>query len=185
MSSDFTPDRSARPVRSSRSRWILWLAQGFGSGQAPAGPGTFGSAVGMGWLLLLVWPENLVVFCAGAVAGVALSVWACGKAEKILGQSDPGSVVLDEIAAVPLCFVAWMFLHANDGAMPGASDFFSARAWMWTAGIFVLFRIFDIAKPWPVGATQKLPGGWGVTADDVAAAVYVNAVVVLAWLIRG
>jgi phosphatidylglycerophosphatase A len=65
--------------------------------------------------------------------------------------------------------------------MPRAADFFSARTWLLTLGVFAAFRFFDVAKPWPVDQSQSLPGGWGVTIDDVLAAVYVNLVVLLVY----
>ena len=83
---------------------LLWLAQGFGSGRAPFAPGTFGSIVGVLWFLLLVAAGNVWIFSLGILAGLAASVWLCGEGEKILRQKDPGSVVMDEIAAIPICF---------------------------------------------------------------------------------
>jgi phosphatidylglycerophosphatase A len=68
--------------------------------------------------------------------------------------------------------------------MPGLSDFFSTRTWPLTLGVFAAFRFFDVAKPWPVHQSQSLPGGWGVTIDDVLAAVYVNLVVLLVYAVR-
>ena len=70
------------------------------------------------------------------------------------------------------------------GAMPAAEYFFSRQTVLFTLGIFVLFRLFDIAKPWPVRGSQSLPGGWGVTVDDLLAAVYVNLVVLLVFLVK-
>ena len=98
-------------------------------------------------------------------------------AEKALGEKDPGSVVLDEIIAVPLCFAAWVVsqLHAT-GQIPEPSYFFSGNNWLGIIGIFAAFRLFDIWKPWPVRQSQALPGGWGVTVDDLLAAIYVNLV---------
>jgi phosphatidylglycerophosphatase A len=61
--------------------------------------------------------------------------------------------------------------------MPDWSYFFSSENVMWSVGIVLLFRIFDIAKPWPIGKSQELPNGWGVTIDDLLAAIYVNVVV--------
>ena len=160
----------------------LWVAQGFGVGRIPVAPGTFGSVVGVLWFGLLLGTGNVWLFIAGTVAAIALSVWLCGKAEKIVGQKDPGSVVLDEIAAMPVCFWGWVaILFWKTGAMPGVADFFSARTWPLTLGVFAAFRLFDVAKPWPVHQSQSLPGGWGVTFDDVLAAVYVNAVVLLVY----
>ena len=160
----------------------LWVAQGFGVGRIPVAPGTFGSVVGVLWFGLLLMTGNLWLFLAGTIATVALSVWLCGAAERVLGQKDPGSVVLDEIAAMPVCFVGWVaVLFWKTGALPGCAHFFSVRTWPLTLGVFAAFRLFDVAKPWPVYQSQSLPGGWGVTIDDVLAAVYVNAVVLLVW----
>lgn len=167
------------------NRLIVWVAQGFGSGCVPYGPGTFGSVVGFGWFLLLLWSGNWAWFTLGLLAGAIGSVWLCGKAEKILHEQDPGSVVLDEIVAMPLCFVGWMVLRWKEG-MPAflSSHFLSGSGLTFAILVFVLFRVFDIAKPWPVGRSQKLPGGWGVTMDDLLAAVYVNLVVLLLWRVK-
>src|SRR5271170_393685 len=75
----------------------LWIAQGFGVGRIPIAPGTFGSIVGLGWLALLLCVPSWPLFIAGNAAAVALSVWLCGEAERMLNKKDPGSVVLDEI----------------------------------------------------------------------------------------
>jgi phosphatidylglycerophosphatase A len=156
----------------------LWIAQGFGTGLIPFAPGTFGSIVGVLWFGLLMVPGNLGFFVAGTLAGIALSVWFCGLGEKILGRKDPPSVVLDEIAAMPVCFAAWVGILAwKLGSFPSLADFFGPRNWPLMLGVFAAFRLFDITKPWPVGRSQALPGGWGVTIDDVLAAVYVNVVV--------
>jgi phosphatidylglycerophosphatase A len=160
----------------------LWVAQGFGVGRIPVAPGTFGSVVGVLWFGLLLLTGSMWLFVAGTTAAIALSVWLCGAAEKTLGQTDPGSVVLDEIAAIPVCFLGWVaVLVFKTGALPGVAQFFSAPTWPLTLGVFVAFRFFDVAKPWPVYQSQSLPGGWGVTIDDVLAAVYVNAVVLLVY----
>ncbi len=159
----------------------LWIAQGFGIGRIPLAPGTFGSLAGMLWFGLLLMTGSLWLFTGGTVAGIALSVWLCGIAEQRLGQKDPGSVVLDEIVAVPVCFLGWVaMLVCNTGSLPAFTCFFSAQTWPMTLGVFVACRVFDIAKPWPVRQSQSLPGGWGITIDDVLAAVYVNLVVLLA-----
>ena len=156
---------------------ILWLAQGFGVGRIPFAPGTFGSLVGLGWFLILMATGSFWVYVAGIVLGIILSVWLCGAAEKLLKRTDPPSVVLDEIAAMPLCFAAWVasdwFRH---GHWPEPESFLNHQNWVRTAVVFALFRFFDILKPWPVGRSQKLPGGWGVTVDDVLAAIYVSVV---------
>jgi len=160
----------------------LWIAQGFGVGRIPVAPGTFGSVVGVLWFGLLLMTGNLWLFAAGTIAAIALSVWLCGAAEKTLGQTDPGSVVLDEIAAMPVCFWGWVtILFWKNSEMPAFAHFFTARTWPLTLGVFAAFRFFDVAKPWPVYQSQSLHGGWGVTIDDVLAAVYVNLVVLLVY----
>jgi phosphatidylglycerophosphatase A len=160
------------------NRLLLWIAQGFGVGRIPFGPGTFGSVVGVLWFALLLMTQSLWVLLAGTAAGLVLSVWLCGVAEKLLKQNDPGSVVLDEIAAMPVCFFGWLgILLCKRGSLSGLDDFFGGHNWLMALGVFALFRFFDIAKPWPVRQSQTLPGGWGVTIDDVLAAIYVNAVV--------
>ena len=160
----------------------LWIAQGFGVGRIPVAPGTFGSVVGVAWFALLLLTGKLWLFAAGTLAGVALSVWLCGVGEELLGKKDPQSVVLDEIAAIPVCFLGWVaVLAVKNGALPPLGVFFSAYGWLLTLGVFALFRFFDVLKPWPVWQSQSLPGGWGVAIDDVLAAVYVNLAVLLVY----
>jgi len=156
----------------------LWIAQGFGVGRIPFAPGTFGSLLGLGWFALLLCGKSWLIFAAGSAAGIVLSVWLCGEGEKRLQQKDPGPVVLDEIAAMPVCFAAALALACSrEKQWPGPEYFFSAAHGLETAGIFVLFRFFDILKPWPVRQSQSLPGGLGITLDDVLAAGYVNLAV--------
>ena len=160
----------------------LWIAQGFGIGRIPVAPGTFGSLLGVLWFGLLLVTGTLWFFVTGALAGIALSVWLCGEAEKALGQKDPGSVVLDEVAALPVSFLAWVAIVLwQTGTMPPIAYFLAGRTWPLTLGVFVAFRFFDVAKPWPVHQSQSLPGGWGVTLDDVLASVYVNLLVLLVY----
>jgi len=160
----------------------LWIAQGFGVGLMPFAPGTFGSLLGIVWFGLLLATGHLWMFVVGALGGIALSVWLCGEGERILKQNDPGSVVLDEITAIPVCYVAWMaILMQRTGNLPTFEDFFGGHNWIWGLGVFAAFRFFDATKPWPVRQSQALPGGWGITVDDVLAAIYVNALVLLVY----
>ena len=151
-------------------------------GRIPWGPGTFGSVVGLGWFALLLATGNVYLFLAGIVLSIGLSVWLCGEGEKILKQKDPGSIVLDEIVAIPVCGLVWVWLQWRTAhVLPTADKFLST--WRLILFLFVFFRIFDIAKPWPIRKSQSLPSGWGVTVDDLLAAVYVNVVVgVGVWL---
>lgn len=154
----------------------VFLAQGFGIGRAPRAPGTFGSVIGFLWFAILLLPGNPWLFALGACAGIASAVWLCGEAEKILGQHDPGSIVLDEIVAIPVCFATVLATHAVRHGFPNLQQCLHAWPWWWFPAVFAAFRFFDIAKPWPVKQSQKLPGGLGVVADDVLAAVWVNVV---------
>jgi phosphatidylglycerophosphatase A len=156
----------------------LWIAQGFGVGRIPFAPGTWGSVLGLGWFALLLCVQSWPLFIIGNIAAIALSIWLCGEAEKTLKKKDPGSVVLDEIIAIPICFTGWLAVEWLPHHRWPGFEFFLTR-WMAVIGVFVLFRFFDILKPWPVRQSQNLTGGWGVTVDDVLAAVYVNAVVLL------
>jgi len=163
----------------------LWIAQGFGVGRIPVAPGTFGSLVGILWSALLLAPANLWLFIGGTIAGFCLSVWLSGEGEKVLKQKDPGSVVLDEITAMPLCFASWLgAIIWKTGSVPRLDEMLNGRTWPAVLGVFVAFRFFDVLKPWPVRQSQSLPGGWGVTVDDFLAAIYVNAVVLLVYLAR-
>lgn len=159
---------------------VLWLAQGFGSGRAPFAPGTFGSLAGLLWFFLLLEVPSGLFYVGALVFGIALSVLIGTQAEKLLGEKDPSSVVIDEIVAVPLCFAIWVsILFFEEGRWPTAEYFFRVKTWPWTLGVFVAFRFFDVVKPWPVRQSQALPRGWGVTVDDVLAALYVNLCVLV------
>jgi phosphatidylglycerophosphatase A len=156
---------------------LLWIAQGFGVGRIPFASGTFGSLLGMLWFALLVFTGNFWIYLAGTLAALVLSVPICGAGEKILQRKDPGSVVFDEIAAVPLCYAGWIAVSFwKTNTIPRLEYFFAMPALPLSIGLFVAFRLFDIVKPWPVRQSQALAGGWGVTVDDALAAVYVNLV---------
>lgn len=162
---------------------LLWLAQGFGTGRIPVAPGTFGSLVGLLWFALLLAAGSFWVYLAGCVAGFFLSVWLCGAGEKILRQRDPGSIVMDEISAIPVCALAWAFREwQRHGQLPSPAELFStSRGWLFVTILFIAFRLFDIWKPWPVRQSQSLPAGWGVTVDDFLAAGYVNLALLPFW----
>jgi phosphatidylglycerophosphatase A len=96
-----------------------------------------------------------------AIVGlIALGIPMCSAAARRLGHKDPGAVVWDEIAAVPVTFALTSFDRS-----PGSLAAVLALG-------FVLFRVFDILKPPPASWLERLPGGWGIMADDLAAAVY-------------
>lgn len=153
---------------------IVFAAKGFGSGCAPKAPGTFGSLVGLLWVAVLLIPGDRSLYLVATALGIPLSVWLCGRAEQILNLRDPGSVVIDEIIALPICFLPVVL--TADGIRSVAEVFVETWHLPWI--LFGLFRLFDIWKPWPVHQSQSLPGGWGVTLDDVLAGLYVAAIAV-------
>lgn len=163
-------------------RGILWLAEGFGSGRLRPGPGTWGSLVGCALsypLLLLPLGTSVVV----TLAAILLAVPICSRAEFLLGKTDPGSVVLDEIVAIPLTLLP---LHAAAllGAIhpPRVLTSLPTHGLWWLAA-FALFRVLDIAKPGPIGALQHLPRGWGIVMDDVAAGLMTGLILLgAAWM---
>lgn len=157
-----------------KSDLIVWLAQGFGVGRIRFAPGTWGSLVGVLWALLLLMPGSAAIYLAGVMVSSLAAVWICGEAEKVLGQHDPGCVVLDEIVAVPIALGGYVVLWWwQAGELPGPAKL--AHWWPAAVAAFLLFRLFDIWKPWPIRALQKLPGGWGVVVDDLAAGVVAGA----------
>lgn len=139
-------------------RTIVILATGLGIGYVPVMPGTFGSLLGIG-LAWLLWSPALPLGSRIAFEGAILlgGVPICGHGARHFGRPDPGAVVFDEIAAVPLVFLSAPFTFST-----------AVLAFIW-------FRIFDILKPWPVRQLERLPGGLGIMADDVAAALYAAA----------
>ena len=147
-------------------RLLMFIATGGGSGYLPKAPGTWGTLVG----LVLWWPLaglSLAAYLAAVGLLFAVGVASAGAAEKILDRGDPGVVVIDEIVGVLIALTA-VPLH------PAAA----------LAG-FALFRLFDIAKPFPVGWVDRhLHGGLGIMLDDVAAGLYALLVLHLGlWLL--
>lgn len=134
-------------------------------------PGTWGSMAGLLYFALFYYHASTVGTLLACALAAYLAVGLCGEAEIRLGRRDPGAVVLDEFVAMPLCFLGWKMLP---GAWP---------PWAILVGGFALFRFFDIVKPLGIYRLQKLPGGWGVVADDLAAALAVCATLQFAgWL---
>lgn len=165
-------------------RWCLWLAEGLGSGRVPKGPGTAGSVLGVIWFALLLGPGIGWLYVIGTASSAVAAVWICGRSERLLGRHDPGSVVLDEIVAVPFCFAALVTAQSVRTGFPSLLDFLQAWPWWTIPAVFAAFRFFDIAKPWFVRRVQRWPGGLGIVADDLAAAIWVNAAsaALVAWI---
>jgi phosphatidylglycerophosphatase A len=186
----------ARPARSAKDYLALAVST-CGVGYLPLAPGTWGSLVGVGGYLLFeffaskAFPlppltarniesfESVEALIGHTLETVALrttalaliitlltwvGIWAASRSEKVLGRKDPGIVVIDEVAGQLLTFLL----------IP-----IPAKPWMIVTG-FLLFRAFDIVKPYPARKLESLHGGLGIMLDDMVAGVYAALVVMLA-----
>jgi phosphatidylglycerophosphatase A len=165
MKSDRSPDPSIHDQEKIQNsggaqRWAFAIATFFGAGCIKPGPGTWGSiAAALLWFAAASVPHLspqvlLLILLAGIVITIALGVPAATIAERESGGHDPGFVVIDEVAG------QWIALL---GCPPD-----------WAHGLIalILFRLFDITKPFPVRRFERLPAGWGIVFDDVAAGLY-------------
>jgi phosphatidylglycerophosphatase A len=166
-------------------RIVLFVAEGFGSGRVRRAPGTWGSLVGVAWLVALLCLSSPLLWALGTLMGLLVAVPICGRAEKILGRHDPGSVVLDEIAAVPLTWLGPLLAYGGSlFAGPVAPTAIVFAFWPELLAGFLAFRLFDIGKPGLIGKIQHLPGGRGIVADDALAAVAAAVVTGLVAVVR-
>ena len=133
-----------------RKNFIVLLASGFGLGLIPKAPGTFGTLLGL--VLAVLFPDNIFLITGIAVLGI----WICQEAEKTLQEHDSPKIVVDEIAGYLIAVYTWDGIYLIIG--------------------FLLFRFLDILKPAPINRLQKLPGGLGVMADDLAAGLITNII---------
>jgi phosphatidylglycerophosphatase A len=142
-----------------------WLACGFGSGLAPVAQGTFGSlAALLPWLGLRQLP--LPIYLLVIVVGFAIGAWACDAASRALGVADHRSLVWDEFIGQWIALLPLLVLPAS---------------WWAIAAGFVLFRLFDVWKPWPIRwLDRRVKGGMGVMIDDVVAGAFAAIVLALA-----
>jgi len=154
----------------------LFIATGFGTGLLPLSPGTFGSLVGLliAYLLFSCYNadflllQNALILASVIFAGVG--IWSSARAEKIFNQKDASQIVIDEVCGQIISFV---FLAASLGH--------SGRQWRWWMIVgFILFRLFDIFKPYPINRLQQITGGLGVMLDDILAGIYAAIVISLA-----
>ena len=133
---------------------IQFLAFGFGSGLSPKGPGTAGTlaAIPIYWFMADL---NLLTYSAVVLVAFVVGVYLCGKASEQLGVHDHGGIVWDEFVGF------WITMWA---VPPDIT---------WIIFGFVVFRVFDIAKPWPISALdKKVHGGFGIMIDDVVAGLF-------------
>jgi phosphatidylglycerophosphatase A len=142
----------------------LFISQGACSGRFPIAPGTAGTLVGV----LLYWcMKGLSPVWYGALLLliILIGTWSAGRTEVLLGQKDSPSIVIDEIAG----YLIAMFLVPS--------------GWWFVAAGFLLFRVFDIMKPYPLKRFETAPGGLGVMLDDIGAGIYTNLVLQAAVLL--
>jgi len=154
----------------SASSILLCIAQGLGSGRLKPAPGTWGSLVGVIWTLLLLLPGNPLFYLVVTLVTTVVAIPIATRAGRILNHPDSPSVVIDEIVALPIAFSGYALHWTVAGA--GLPPLGSIGHW-WPAllAAFLLFRLFDVWKPGPIGRLQELPEGTGVVLDDVAAAL--------------
>ncbi len=150
------------------TRLAVFLATVGYLGYFPVAPGTVGSAAGLVVYLLVWWTQAAAVEVGLILLVFAVGVWAGTTAERYFGGIDPGPVIIDEVLGM---LVTLAFIPVGlSGAIAG----------------FLLFRIFDVAKPYPAGRLERLHGGLGVMADDAMAAVYANlSLRAVIWLLPG
>lgn len=147
-------------------RLAVFLATVAYCGYFPVAPGTVGSAAGLIVYLLVWWTQSRVLEVALIAATFIVGTWAATHAERYFGGIDPGPVVIDEVLGqlITLAFIPVGWRAALIG--------------------FVLFRIYDVIKPYPANRLEKLHGGLGIMSDDAAAGVYANLTLrVLMWLL--
>ena len=147
-------------------RLAVFLATVAYCGYFPVAPGTVGSAAGLVVYLLVWWTGSRVLEVALIAAIFVVGIWAATHAERYFGGIDPGPVVIDEVLGqlVTLAFIPVGWRAALVG--------------------FVLFRIYDVIKPYPANRFEKFHGGLGIMADDFAAGVYANLTLrLLMWLL--
>lgn len=144
---------------------ILVATAGY-TGYFPFAPGTVGSAVGLALFAAIRWFDRPLAEAAAAAAVALVGVWAAREAERHWDRKDPGAIVIDEVAGMLVT------LLAVPVSWPGA-----------IVG-FLVFRAYDIVKPFGARQCERLPGGYGVMTDDLVAGLYGNLTMrVLLWLL--
>ena len=159
---------SEESIRKIRGKDLLALAIAtVGVGYLPLAPGTFGSLVSVAIFLLLsriVSGTSLIAAVVVAIVVVtAAGIWAGTRTEALAGRKDPGKVVIDEVAGQLIAMLPLtLFTHWS----------------IWAVIVsFILFRFFDIVKPYPANRLQDLEGGLGIMCDDLVAGVYAAVIV--------
>lgn len=131
-----------------------WLAFGFGSGCSPWAPGTIGTLAAIP-VYLLLQATSLWMYLLITMLMFLIGIWLCGETTKKLGVHDHSGIVWDEIVGYLVTMIA------------------APQGWLWIVTGFVLFRIFDILKPWPISiADKRISGGFGIMIDDIIAGIF-------------
>jgi phosphatidylglycerophosphatase A len=202
-------DPTSEKVMTSKSsgarkpRVSLAIATAFGLGYLPKAPGTFGSLAGvlLAWILLRLWPHTSLWETPPGVAGLPipfivpalvatvsialLGLWAAGRASDYLGVKDPQIVVVDEVSGQMLALL--FTFGSTERYVDGMTNFRDGfwwhgdPNWKYLVAGFILFRVFDIWKPFPARRAEFLPGGLGIMADDWVAGAYAALGL---WLLR-
>jgi len=144
---------------------VHFLAFGLGSGASPRAPGTVGTLAAVPlWYLMAQTP--LMIYLLLVLVTFVIGIWLCGRTSRDLGVHDHGGIVWDEFVGYWITMIA----------VP--------VDWIWALAGFILFRLFDIWKPWPIGPVDRhVHGGLGIMLDDVLAGVMAAAVLHgLIWL---
>ena len=146
-------------------RPVCFLGLGFGSGLAPKAPGTFVTIAAIP-IYLLVQNLSLMLYIILTVIAFVMGIWICQQSADWLQKEDPSAVVWDEIVGYLVTMTA------------------APQGWQWIVLGFVLFRIFDILKPWPISlADKELHGGFGIMLDDVIAGIFAGALLQLVYFL--
>ena len=136
------------------NQFALFVASFGYVGFFPIAPGTAGSLAALALFALVRW-VGLPAFELGMIVAVlVVGIWAANGAERALGRKDPGPVVIDEVLGMLITLA--LLPVSLTGVLLG----------------FLLFRLFDVVKPYPAGCMERLPGGYGIMLDDAMAGVY-------------
>jgi phosphatidylglycerophosphatase A len=183
-----------------KPRFALFIATVCGLGYIPIAPGTFGSLAGVLLVTLPFWTAIVITWISGGfgiaeggtldpillvhilvtLAAAVIGVWSANRAAAFWREKDPQRVVVDEVSGQHLAIVLgcavpvwWRPAVAAWGTSSlGLITMHSALNWKYLLLGFILFRAFDIWKPFPARQAERLPGGWGIMADDWVAGIY-------------
>lgn len=141
-----------------REKAVMFMATGCFIGKIPFAPGTFGSFAGILLSFILSKTSEPTAFLC-IILFIMFSIWIANDAEKILKKKDPGSIVIDEIAGMAVTLIGLPF-----------NVFYVATG-------FIMFRVLDISKPFPIRYIEKrISGGAGIVLDDIAAGIVANII---------